>query len=67
MRKQSLNENWKFTKLPGLRVDQLLSPLPEDGWESVSLPHTWFREEDPWRGLAVYEKTIIPGADRRRA
>ena len=67
MRKQSLNENWKFTKLPGLRVDQLLSPLPEDGWESVSLPHTWFREEDPWRGLAVYEKTIIPGADRRKA
>lgn len=54
----SLNPNWKFRKLPGLSLASLPSSLPEGAWEEVSLPHTWFSEDDPYQGLAVYEKTI---------
>ena len=67
MRMQSLNDNWKFMKLPGQTIDALPSALPEDAWETVSLPHTWFREEDPYQGLAVYEKTIDRCPDGRKA
>ena len=59
MRTLSLNPGWKFRKLPGLSLDRLPDVLPEGDWEEVSLPHTWFTQEDPWQGLAVYEKTLI--------
>lgn len=60
MRRISLNKDWKFQKLPGKSIH-----APENGWDvdeadyaAVSLPHTWYRDEDQYRGLAVYEKTV---------
>lgn len=58
MQKISLNSSWKFRKLPGLALDHLPAVLPDGAWEDVSLPHTWYRDDDPYQGLAVYEKSI---------
>lgn len=61
MRRISLNKDWKFQKLPGKSIHAL-----ENGWETdetddaaVSLPHTWYKDEDQYRGLAVYKKTVV--------
>ena len=67
MRKLSLNENWQFKKLPGFSLDSLPSSLPPEDWETVSLPHTWYSDSDPYQGLAVYEKTVSRPADCRKA
>ena len=67
MRKLSLNENWQFKKLPGFSLDSLPSSLPPEDWETVSLPHTWYSDSDPYQGLAVYEKTVSCPADCRKA
>ena len=52
MRTQSLHENWKFRKLPGLALKSLPESLPDGEWETVTLPHTWFSNDDPYQGLA---------------
>ena len=67
MRTQSLNENWKFVKLPGLTLETLPEALPDSLWETVTLPHTWFSNDDPYQGLAVYEKTIFRDSDEPKA
>ncbi len=67
MQNLSLDQDWKFRKLPGLKISDIPERLPDGSWEQVSLPHTWFTEEDPWQGLAVYEKTVCRGADWERA
>ena len=66
MEKLSLNQGWKFRKLPGLTISDIPAQLPEGEWTPVTLPHTWFKEEDPWQGLAVYETTFRrqPGWER---
>ncbi len=46
MRRIVLNQNWRFQKCDG-------SPAV-----TVDLPHTWYREEDPYRGESVYQKTV---------
>ncbi|MBQ9198071.1 MAG: hypothetical protein IJ157_12660 [Clostridia bacterium] len=58
MQRISLNPGWKFKKLPGFTLDQLPPSLPDGPWEDVSLPHTWFRQDDAYQGLTVYEKTV---------
>ena len=67
MQTLSLNASWKFRKLPGLSLAALPDALPEGAWEDVTLPHTWFSNDDPWQGLAVYEKTVIPEAAWEKA
>lgn len=67
MRIQSLNENWKFMKLPGFTLETLPETLPNAPWETVTLPHTWFSSDDPYQGLAVYEKTIVRDAKEPKA
>ncbi len=67
MQTQSLNENWKFTRLPGFTLAALPDPLPDVRWETVTLPHTWFSEGDPYQGLAVYEKTVVRDTDHPKA
>ncbi len=51
MNKLSLNEGWEFTKLPD---GDILNP----DFCKVTLPHTWYTDEDQYRGLAVYRKLI---------
>lgn len=67
MKKLSLNPNWKFRKLPGWTLDRLPDALPEDGWEEVSLPHTWYSDDDAYQGLAVYEKTVVRDPNWKKA
>ena len=59
---QSLNQNWKFA-----RTAEIPAELPE-GWESVSLPHTYNAADgqdggnDYYRGPAVYVRMLrTPG------
>ena len=59
MRKLTLNQHWKFRKLPGLTLANLPASLPEDAWEEISLPHTWYKTDDAYQGLAVYEKALF--------
>ncbi len=67
MKKLSLNPNWKFRKLPGWTLDRFPNALPEEGWAEVSLPHTWYSDDDPYQGLTVYEKTIVRDPNWKKA
>ncbi len=70
MHKISINEGWQFKKIPDGNYSDL------EGLITVTLPHTWYSDEDPYRGLTVYKKTIsidpdwkhvfvdIPGAEQ---
>ena len=59
MKKISFNDSWLFRKLPGCSPDDLpeisLLSFPA---EEVTLPHTWYTDDDQYRGLCVYEKEI---------
>ena len=61
----------------GERENEALSDINRaESFVTVALPHTWYRDEDPYRGLVLYQKTIqinpdwkhvfvdIPGADQ---
>ncbi|SEA49445.1 beta-galactosidase [Oribacterium sp. KHPX15] len=87
MHKIQINEGWQFNKIPdgnirdlsGLTVDTKVvdsDVISSESFVTVTLPHTWYRDEDPYRGLVLYQKTIqidpdwkhvfvdIPGADQ---
>ena len=56
MKKISLNSGWKFSKLPDQSIEQ-----PDDNsvtYQNIDLPHTWYQNDDQYRGLAVYKKNI---------
>lgn len=56
MQRILINDNWEFKKLPNGDVH---SPIaPESGYENVTIPHTWYQDDDQYRGLAVYRKMI---------
>lgn len=61
----------------GERENEALADINRaESFVTVELPHTWYRDEDPYRGLVLYQKTIqidpdwkhvfvdIPGADQ---
>ena len=54
MNRISMNAGWQFVKLPkGIPAER------EDlDWETVSLPHTWYREDDPYHGLVLYRRKL---------
>jgi len=87
MHKIQINEGWQFNKIPdgnirdlsGLTGDSKVvysDVISSESFVTVTLPHTWYRDEDPYRGLVLYQKTIqidpdwkhvfvdIPGADQ---
>ncbi|OON86699.1 hypothetical protein BXO88_06820 [Oribacterium sp. C9] len=85
MHKISFNEGWIFRKIPDGNIrdlgayvcgDENSGNLCEADAESVDLPHTWYCDDEPYRGLVLYTKTIriksgwrhvfidIPGADQ---
>ena len=61
----------------GERENEALSDINgAESFVTVTLPHTWYRDDDPYRGLVLYQKIIqidpdwkhvfvdIPGADQ---
>ena len=60
MKKTRINEHWRFQMLPWATLEQLdgTDELPSGGWETVTLPHTWYSDEAPYRGLVAYCRTV---------
>ena len=54
MKRIALNEGWHFAKLP----DGEYPAAEEPARETVTLPHTWYSDDDQYHGLAVYCKTV---------
>lgn len=66
MKTVSLNDSWLFRKLPGFTLEQAPDIALDDfPAQSVSLPHTWYTDEEQYKGLCVYEKEI-PRPDGER-
>lgn len=65
MKRISLNTGWQFARLPGVSI--AAPGLAGAAWETLDLPHTWYCDDDQYRGLAVYRKTVEPdcGPDKR--
>ena len=73
MNRIPLNEAWQFAKLS----EGTYPPVAEPAWETVTLPHTWYNDNDQYHGLALYcrelpvdpawEKAFLEfdGADQR--
>ena len=53
MKSYLLAEGWRFRKLPDDRPETF-SQVPEDGFVPVTIPHTWYTDDDQYRGLAIY-------------
>ena len=56
MKQFSINTGWQFAKLPG--VSHAAPSIAGAAWETLDLPHTWYRDDDQYRGLAVYQKIV---------
>lgn len=57
MRKKILiNNDWLFTKLPDGTMEQL--PNEVSSFEKVNIPHTWYKDDDQYNGVTLYEKVI---------
>ena len=68
MTRLSLCDNWRFRKLPDLTIEQAApETLPAEGWEPVSLPHTWYTDDDQYRGLTAYRRSLRWQAGASRA
>lgn len=74
MRKELISEGWSFAKTQADSPEALKRESP--AFSVVSLPHTWYSDDEPYRGKAVYQKTLtavradtalleFPGADQR--
>ncbi len=56
MKRVLINTVWQFAKLPGVSI--AAPSLAGAEWETLDLPHTWYQDDDQYRGLAVYQKTV---------
>ena len=54
MKRISLNEAWLFAKLP----DGVYPTAAEQAWETVTLPHTWYTDDEQYHGPALYRRTL---------
>ena len=54
MKRIALNETWQFARLP----DGVFPAAAEPAWETVTLPHTWYSDDDRYHGLGLYRKTV---------
>ena len=55
MQRISLNQSWQFAKIPDGTIPFTLEGI---AWENVSLPHTWYTDEDPYHGVVVYHREL---------
>lgn len=53
MKRIAINDAWLFAKLPSGAL-----PAAEPAWTTVTLPHTWYSDDDQYHGLAIYRKTV---------
>ena len=54
MKRIALNEDWRFAKLPDGAFPLTAAPV----WEAVTLPHTWYTDDDQYHGLALYGREL---------
>ena len=68
MNKLRIMDGWRFCKLPDCAPASFdPAALPErEGMEAVTLPHTWYRDDDQYRGLTAYCREIPWQADWER-
>ncbi|MCR4673420.1 MAG: hypothetical protein K5675_00285, partial [Lachnospiraceae bacterium] len=60
MKKTVINNGWLFSKAEGKKYEENVDVTSID-WKrakEVILPHTWFKEEDQYRGLTYYKKEL---------
>lgn len=65
MIKIPLNEGWKFRRIDGKSIADVCDIVSEDDSETIDLPHTFYSDDDQYRGLTVYEKEIAVEPDWR--
>ena len=49
--------NWNFSKLKGISMAEVPVKFPNN-YQTITVPHTWYLDDDYYRGVAVYETTI---------
>ncbi len=58
-----INSGWEFQKLYQTDIDKLCSmediSFDKAVFEQVDLPHTWYSEEEPYKGTVVYRKKVM--------
>jgi beta-galactosidase len=54
MNKLSFNNGWEFTKVNSMSMDSSLEKS-----EIVNLPHTWYSNDNYYRGMAKYSKKLL--------
>ena len=52
MKAYRLSDGWQFRKLPDC-TPETFDTLPTDGFETVTLPHTWYSDDDQYRGTGL--------------
>lgn len=65
---QDICLGWKFKKLPERDILTMTSveEIEDSGWETVDLPHTWYRDGGAYKGTVIYRKCLTIGADSTR-
>ena len=60
---ENINLGWEFQKLYQTDINKIHDmekiELDMKGAEQVNLPHTWYSDEEPYKGTAVYRKKMI--------
>ena len=61
MKTYSLTDGWLFCKLPEKTPETFtISEIPDKStFQPVTLPHTWYSDDDQYRGLTVYTREIV--------
>ena len=60
MKTYTLTDGWLFTRLPDETPETFrFDTLPEkSAFEAVSIPHTWYSDDDQYRGLTAYIRQL---------
>ena len=60
---ECMNLGWEFLKLGQVDFDQIdcveAVSFDRNLFEKVDLPHTWYSEENPYKGSGVYRKRMV--------
>ena len=53
---ENINSGWEFQKLYQTDIDKICNmdeiSFDREAFEQVDLPHTWYSEENPYKGTA---------------
>ena len=60
---ENINSGWEFQKLYQTDIDKICNmdeiSFDREAFEQVDLPHTWYSEENPYKGTVVYRKKVM--------